>query len=121
VTTDKFIAPKLIASMFEIIDSCRWDELDAVFARDCVYERPGFEPIAGIAALREFYARHRPIERGTHHVESVISEGSMLCATGSFDGALRDGSAIRLRFSDLYRTRFDHVVWRTTFFFTPLA
>lgn len=111
----------LITTMFAIIDDCRWPELATVFDADCVYERPGFAPIVGVTSLQAFYAHHRPIERGVHRVDALIAEDASMCAVGSFDGVLRDGSPIQLRFSDFYCLRDHRVSWRRTFFFTPLA
>lgn len=110
-----------IVAMFATIDACRWHELGAFFAPDCVYERPGFARIVGLAALRHFYQQERPIERGVHNVDSLLGDGALLCAVGRFDGTLRNGSAIALRFSDLYEVRNDLVVRRSTYFYTPLA
>lgn len=111
----------LIGTMFEIIDGRRWTELGEVFDAHCVYERPGFAQIVGLAALREFYETHRPIECGTHRIDLLVAEDEKVCASGRFVGFLRDGSELSLRFSDLYRLREARVVWRSTFFFTPLA
>jgi ketosteroid isomerase-like protein len=112
---------QIIARMFGIIDGRHWPQLGAVFDEGCIYERPGFETIHGLASLRRFYELIRPIEQGQHFVETLIEEEDGVCASGRFEGVLRNGSPVQLRFSDLYRLRGSKICQRTTFFFAPLV
>lgn len=111
----------LIGTMFEIIDARRWNELGNVFGDDCVYERPGFAKISGLEALCAFYRDERPIECGIHRVDMLVVEEGKVCAAGRFVGFLRDGTDVSVRFSDTYRLRDGRVVWRCSYFFTPLV
>jgi ketosteroid isomerase-like protein len=107
--------------MFVAIDAGDWAALGRLYADDCVYQRPGFEVIEGLASLIHFYAELRPIRSGRHRVSRVLKDEAQLCASGRFDGVLKTGAPIGLEFADLYTFRGPLIASRKTFFFTPLA
>jgi ketosteroid isomerase-like protein len=107
--------------MFVAIDAGDWAALGRLYADDCVYQRPGFEVIEGLASLIHFYAELRPIRSGRHRVSRFLKDDAQLCASGRFDGVLRTGEPINLEFADLYTIRNRLISSRKTFFFTPLA
>ena len=91
-----------VTAMFMAVDACAWSKLRAFYADDCVYERPGFPAIKGLEALIHFYDVVRPIKSGQHELRHVIEETSRVAAAGQFEGVLRSGSPIAIRFMDLY-------------------
>lgn len=85
---------------YERVDA---DDVDAVldwFADDAVYHRPGYDPMEGRAALADFYGGGRVIASGSHTLDDVLLDGRRVAVRGVFAGALKDGSLVRLGFSD---------------------
>jgi len=110
-----------LVDMFKAVDSGDWSALRRFYTDQCIYERPGFDVIAGVEALIHFYESVRPIRSGIHILDHLVEEKDRVMASGHFEGMLRSGSAIQLQFTDVYV--FDHkkIRFRKTFFFTPLA
>jgi ketosteroid isomerase-like protein len=115
------VSRERIRDMFEAVDARDWAAMLRCYVPDCAYERPGFPRIEGATALLNFYADVRPIAAGRHDVERVLQDGDDLCATGVFEGRLRNGEPIRLQFADLYRLKDGLIAARKTFFYAPLA
>lgn len=111
----------LIETMFKAVDDQRWSELQRFYHPACTYDRPGFDRIEGIASVMDFYLHGRPIQSGVHLIEDVVESGRTACAIGSFQGRLKSGSEISLRFADHYLFDEDCILERRTFFYTPLA
>jgi ketosteroid isomerase-like protein len=107
--------------MFSVVDASAWAELAAFYHPACRYERPGFPVITGVDDMLDFYVRRRPILSGRHTLDSVVEAGEHVFASGSFEGELRSGDTLQLRFADHYVFEADRILNRTTFFFTPLA
>ncbi|MGH9806002.1 MAG: nuclear transport factor 2 family protein [Terriglobia bacterium] len=114
-------ACNLLRSMFDAVDHRNWPALAGFYCPDCHYERPGFPPIQGRAALLYFYETSRPILSGVHRLQVVLEDADILCAMGHFNGVLRTGEPIQLQFADLYELKDRLIHKRKTFFFTPLA
>lgn len=110
-----------IIEMFCSVDAGQWDALSQYYHPQCRYERPGFPAISGLDDLHDFYASVRPIASGAHRIDSMVEEGDLVCALGSFDGQLKTGDPISLRFADRYRFESDRIIERTTYFYAPLA
>jgi ketosteroid isomerase-like protein len=110
-----------IRSMFDTIDSCSWRRLSDFFSPECVYERPGFPPIAGTDSLYRFYSEEHPIASGTHVLIDHFKTGAGLMVTGEFTGARRDGARVFAEFADLYQFSSGLISYRRTYFYTPLA
>ena len=108
-----------ILGMFRAIDANAHDELPHYFAADIVYERPGYQPIAGLDALGRFYSSERMIASGRHEIAHLVGDAHRFCAIGHFRGRLRNGDDVDLRFCDLYELVGDRIANRTTFFYTP--
>ena len=79
---------------YELVDEGAYDELVELFAEDVRYERPGQSAIEGREALREFYEEGRPLEDGSHELESVVTDGDTVAARGRFTGR-QDGESPR--------------------------
>lgn len=70
------------------------------FADDCVYHRPGYEPMRGQEALGAFYGGARVIESGSHRIDQLLVDGSSVSVRGVFTGQLKDGSQVQIGFAD---------------------
>lgn len=111
----------LIRNMFHLIDTGRFTELHSTFARDIVYERPGYRPWQNFESVFHFYLCERQIEQGRHTIELVVGTGDCAMAHGSFSGTTKTGLAIETKFSELYRIRDALVVFRRSYFFEPVS
>jgi ketosteroid isomerase-like protein len=107
-----------VIQMFDAIDRGDFARLGEFFARDVVYERPGYEPLRGLDELDHFYRHVRIVERGRHDLAAVtFGEGQAAC-WGRFVGQARDGCELNERFADCYEFDGDgKIVLRTTFFY----
>ncbi|WP_261663803.1 nuclear transport factor 2 family protein [Deinococcus sp. Marseille-Q6407] len=110
-------AHALVRRLFEIIDGRDFGALGEVFAPDAVYERPGYEPLAGLERLTTFYRDERIIISGAHQVEDVASGEGVVISRGVFTGKSRDGADLNERFADVYRVEGGKIRHRTTYFF----
>ena len=107
----------LIRRMFTVIDGRRWSELSQFYKPNLVYERPGYEPLMGLAALEHFYRQVRIVAAGEHRIERVVTAASMAIVIGRFIGAANDGRMLDERFADMYELCDDRIARRTTYFF----
>ncbi|MBB4684426.1 nuclear transport factor 2 family protein [Amycolatopsis jiangsuensis] len=110
-------AERLVTDLFTVIDERRWDELTDVFAPGCVYERPGYEPLAGLADIEHFYRHIRVISVGRHLVDRVVSDLGSAACWGRFTGEDRSGRSLDEGFADTYLVQDGKIVRRTTYFF----
>lgn len=110
-------ADKLVAELFDIIDGRRWDELGLVFDDNCVYSRPGYDPIVGLPQIAHFYRCERIVESGVHAVEHTVSDLGAAACWGRFRGRSRDGGELDEGFADTYRVRDGKIVYRQTYFY----
>jgi ketosteroid isomerase-like protein len=111
----------VLLAMYAAIDANDFDVLGAAYGDDAVFHRPGTEPLRGRRAIVEYYAEGRGIEGGRHVVEHVAIDGACGAAWGTFDGRLRDGTAISLRWADCFSFAKDadgaRVATRTSYLF----
>jgi ketosteroid isomerase-like protein len=110
-------AALLVAALFEVVDGRLWADLDTVFAEDCVYHRPGYEPLVGLARIRRFYQEERIIASGRHQVVGVLGEGGSMACWGRFQGLSHSGQAIDEGFADAYRVQAGRITDRRTYFY----
>ena len=99
---------------YELVDESAYDDLVALFAEDVRYERPGQSAIEGREALREFYEEGRPLENGSHELESVVVDGDTAAARGRFTGC-QDGASVAFAWADFHEFDGDHIARRYTF------
>ncbi|WP_019633386.1 nuclear transport factor 2 family protein [Actinomadura atramentaria] len=85
---------------YALVDAQEVDALVALFHPAVRYERQGTPEIVGIDALRRFYEGERVIASGSHHLEQVLADGDWVAVRGRFDGVLRDGERVEVRFTD---------------------
>jgi ketosteroid isomerase-like protein len=110
-----------IETMFRAVDEEQWARLASFYHPACVYDRPGFERLEGLASVLRFYRQERPIRSGVHGIEDVVESERTACAVGTFEGRLRSGADISLRFADHYVFEDGRIAERRTFFYAPLA
>lgn len=108
---------RLITDLFSVIDERRWDELAEVFAPGCVYERPGYRPLSGLADIDHFYRHTRIISSGRHLVDRVVADHGSAACWGHFTGQDRSGRPLEEGFADAYLVQDGKIVRRTTYFF----
>ena len=99
---------------YELVDEGAYDDLVALFAEDVRYERPGRAAIEGREALREFYEEGRPLEDGSHELESVVTDGDTVAARGRFRGQ-QDGASVAFAWADFHEFDGDRIARRYTF------
>ncbi|MEV6766733.1 nuclear transport factor 2 family protein [Streptomyces sp. NPDC051105] len=112
-------AEQLINELFDVIDNRRWDQLSRVFAEDGVYERPGYEPLVGLAAIQHFYRYERVVDQGRHDVEHVVSDLGTAACWGRFTGMDRSGRPLDEAFADAYAVTEGKIKHRVTYFYRP--
>ncbi len=111
-----------VRSYYSLVDANDFAALVLLFSEQAVYQRPGYPPIEGRAALAEFYATKRVIMRGRHVISELIADGSRVAVHGRFTGTDRSGTALALQFADFFTMDSAGLLdSRETFFFTPLA
>ena len=103
-----------VRQYYELVDEGAYDELVELFAEDVRYERPGQAAIEGRDALRKFYEEGRPLEDGSHELESVVADGATVAVRGRFTGR-QDGESVAFAWADFHEFDGDHIARRYTF------
>jgi ketosteroid isomerase-like protein len=106
----------IVRSYYDHVDAHRLEELLALFDEEIVYERQGTPLIVGIAALRRFYEQERIIDSGVHTLDQVLTGADWVAVRGRFDGRLRDGQQVRIRFTDWHHFRNGRIIRRESLF-----
>lgn len=111
-----------IRRYYELVDGGDVTGLVSLFAPDAVYRRPGYDPLVGRDDLVRFYNDQRVIKDGCHRLSEVVIQGDAAAVHGTFEGTLKDGSAVALRFADFF-TFADGGPFssRDTFFFVQMV
>ena len=115
-------AVKQVRRYYDLVD--RGDVLGLVnlFTDEAVYCRPGYEPLVGHRDLTRFYEADRVIEEGRHTLVELVADASSVAVKGEFNGRLKDGRQVSLRFADFFTLdaslRFAR---RDTYFFAPMV
>lgn len=106
---------------YQTVDTRSAEDVVALFASTAVYRRPGYEPLVGSAELLAFYGGVRVIAEGHHTIDAVLVDGDQAAVQGRFDGVLRDGQRVGVRFADVFRFDADGLVAeRDTYFDAPV-
>ena len=122
MSADRTDLESRVREYYRRVDADDIEGLIALFSPEAIYRRPGYEPICGRQELEVFYRKDRVIARGRHSVESVICDDLLGAVQGSFEGDLRNGDSVRLRFADFFTAGSDHLFTRRdTYFFQPLV
>jgi len=107
------------SELYAAVDREDWDRMIGYYDSDVVYERPGYEPLCGVAALLRFYRDERVLAAGRHVVEVAIVQGDGAACSGFFTGTKRDGAGVDVRFADVFTLREGRIAHRRTHFFRP--
>ncbi|MFD8803168.1 nuclear transport factor 2 family protein [Streptomyces atroolivaceus] len=113
-------AIRLAERYYDLVDRNKIPGLLSLFTADAVYERPGYPPLRGIAELERFYRQDRVIESGKHSLRGVAAEKELIAVHGDFEGRLKDGKDVCVRFADFFQVAQDGLFRRRdTYFFSP--
>ncbi|GAA2244787.1 MULTISPECIES: nuclear transport factor 2 family protein [Kitasatospora] len=112
-------AEGLIRQLFHVVDNRCWEGLSGVFAKDAVYERPGYEPLKGLARISHFYTHERIIASGRHAVDHVTAGYEAAACWGRFRGESINGDPLDEQFADTYVLVDGKITHRKTFFYRP--
>ena len=115
-TTTAHPLETLVRRYYEHIDAQRLDEMLSLFHDEIVYERQGTPTITGIEALQRFYLEERIIESGAHSLDQVLPGTDWVAVRGRFQGRLRDGDLVELRFTDWHQFRDGKIIRRESLF-----
>ncbi|QQS01390.1 MAG: nuclear transport factor 2 family protein [Austwickia sp.] len=111
---------KTVQRYYDALDR---DDLEAVlelFSGDVLYRRPGYEVIAGMDRLRDYYSGDRKLAAGRHLVRDVLVEGQKAAAHGMYEGQLKDGDRTAMGFAAFFSFDMNgRIAEHTTYFFTP--
>ncbi|MER7335182.1 MULTISPECIES: nuclear transport factor 2 family protein [unclassified Micromonospora] len=107
---------------YELVDKGDVTGMVALFTPDAVYDRPGYDTFKGRAALDDFYRADRVIADGRHTLRATICDGTTVAVQGDFEGVLKSGDHVRLRFADFFEIAPDGLFSRRdTYFFAPMV
>lgn len=106
----------IVRTYYDLVDAQRTEDLISLFHDDVVYERQGTPTIVGLAALRRFYEQDRVIDSGAHRLDQVLSGEDWVAVRGGFEGLLRDGSRVSLRFTDWHHFQDGKIIRRESLF-----
>lgn len=113
-------AIRLVERYYDLVDHNEIAGLLALFTTDVVYERPGYPPLRGIGELERFYRQDRVIESGKHSLRGVAVDKGLIAVHGDFEGRLRNGKDVCVRFADFFQVAQDGLFHRRdTYFFSP--
>jgi ketosteroid isomerase-like protein len=107
---------------YECVDAGQVDQLLDLFRPNAVYNRPGYPPMEGRAAMEAFYRGERVISAGAHTLDRLTVDETGAAVHGQFTGVLKDGREVSLRFADFFVVGEDGLfARRDTFFFAPMV
>lgn len=110
---------ELARQYYQLVDAEDFPAMHDLFTDDCVYERPGYDPLRGRAQMESFYSGTRVIASGAHRIDELLVDGDRVAVHGVFTGTLRDGSASEVGFADFFTYAGDKIAHRRSFFFRP--
>ncbi|MEZ0070340.1 ketosteroid isomerase-like protein [Streptacidiphilus sp. MAP12-20] len=109
----------LVRDLFRAVDGRAWEDLAQIFAKDAVYERPGYPPLLGLDRILYFYEHERIIAAGRHHVDHITGGLGAAACWGRFQGTSRTGEPLDEPFADTYVVREGLITHRRTYFWRP--
>ncbi|MDT0328086.1 nuclear transport factor 2 family protein [Nocardiopsis lambiniae] len=111
-----------VREVYARVDAGDIEGLLELFSDDVVYDRPGYPSIVGRDAFERFYRQARVIREGTHTPESVVVGADGVAVQGRFEGVLKNGRSVSLRYADFFGTAPDgRFRRRDTYFFSPMV
>lgn len=112
---------ELISNVYKSIDREEWDQLGIYFHENIVYDRPGYQSMQGYSEVSEFYKRSRLVSKGVHTVIKLVTQGEYCFYSGMFEGTLKNGKDVQLEFADYFEIADNKVIYRKTYFYTPMV
>ena len=110
-----------VREYYRLVDAGDVAGLLALFADNAPYSRPGYPTMHGRDDLARFYGGDRVIDQGRHTLDRIVTNEPEVAVTGSFEGVLKDGTKVSLRFADFVVFGGPRIVRRDTYFFAPLV
>lgn len=111
---------EIVTGYYKLVDANDVEALLGLFSDACTYHRPGYQPICGKQALRDFYTSERIIDHGTHTLNEVLVADNAVAVRGAFVGTLRDARPASVRFADFFHLDRDMTIdARWTYFDAP--
>jgi uncharacterized protein len=107
---------RVVSHYYELVDTNRFAELVELFHEEVVYERQGTPTIRGRQALLHFYQRDRVIAEGKHQLSQILTGENWVAVRGQFQGRLRNGESVKVRFTDWHHFSGDYIDYRNTLF-----
>src|SRR5262249_372293 len=111
------VTPDIVVNLFKHIDGRDWEVLPQMFTDDVVYERPGYQPFAGLERVLKFYREERVILAGQHLLENIVVNQDGGACWGRFVGTHKNHSPIDERFADVYTFKNGKIHTRKSYFF----
>ena len=90
-------------AMLSAIDAEDWDTLARLLHPQALYVAPGGARFEGRGSVLDYYRAVRGIAAGRHTIEGLLAEADHAVSWGRFDGTRRDGTPVRMKFSDIVR------------------
>lgn len=113
--------PAAVQAYYDRVDANDVDGLLELFAENAWYERPGYDRFTGRPALRAFYSGARVIESGRHTISRTVEGRDCVAVEGRFEGRLKDGRDVSLRFADFFELDGERIGGRRTYFYAALV
>ena len=113
-------AEQRVLLYYRLVDAQSFSQLVELFSETVIYRRPGYQAIIGKDSLAAFYQSQRVIAVGQHAITELLAQGNKVAVHGEFNGILKNGNEVAVRFADFFRLTDDGLFeCRDTFFFVP--
>ncbi len=108
---------KIVKNYYELVGCCNYTAMYDLFDHGIIYHREGTKDINGIDAFRKFYEEDRVILFGEHKAMVVETDSNTVNVTGVFEGILKNGDKVKVRFKDIFVfNSHEKIISRTTLF-----
>ena len=109
----------LIHRLFHAVDNSGWADMEEIFDKSVVYERPGYPPFEGLERVLHFYKHERVLASGKHHIDEIVVDGDHCACWGRFVGFKKDNAPVDVLFADVYYLNDGKILKRRSYFFQP--
>ncbi|NUR73096.1 MAG: nuclear transport factor 2 family protein [Hamadaea sp.] len=109
----------IVRRYYELVDAKDFAAMSRLFADEVIYHRPGYAPMRGLSQVLAFYEQIRVIESGRHELHTVVTDGSTVAVTGTFEGRVKGGRRVTQAFADFFEVENGQIVTRSTYFDAP--
>ncbi len=111
---------RAVQGYYDALDAGDNERVLEFFSGDVLYLRPGYERVAGIERLREYYEDSRKLKPGRHVLRSILVDGAEVAVHGEYEGELKDGSRTSVGFAAFFTfDGNDRASEHFTYFFVP--